>query len=382
MTQYKNTLIRVAVPTALIFVAVCALAGEERPGPLEIIPSPSASPGEWDLTRIKFAVQGPYAGRIEFSQVKTVRFLQDISHRSDSRVEYQVALPAVFDDIPYKVVVGSSAPEAESHVMQYVSAHDAKLERIFGSPLPSRAVKIKAILIAVLYVVCVSQLLRLKPAGRCMLAAAIATIAFSAAEVLLVRNRVEERSVTLHEGRAGGGSCSYEFIGVGSPWGGMTTLHRDRGVVFPIRRTVQDLFGENLEVKLTGKGSSVEDLRIERGTWRTFCCIVPGGLEGELAGTHGNVTNRTNLDMRGFLYAGGQLLDLGDLGQAGRARIEGAARVSKAELLGEARECLAPPALALCAWRIDQLGSVDTVIGLVPPFQLVFFEISNNADVE
>ena len=84
--------------------------------------------------------------------------------------------------------------------------------------------------------------------------------------------------------------------------------------------------------------------------------------------------------MRGYLYANGRFRDLGVV--RGRVRLEDAALVSKTELLSEARNHLVPAALALLAWRIDRLGSVDTVIGLVASSQLVFFEMAGNADAE
>ncbi len=366
-----------SIAAVFILTAALAFGSEGAPGSLEILESPSAGPGAWDLTTIRFAVQGPYSGRIEFFQHKTIKYVLKVQVGAGPRAEYQVSIPSPMDQIPYKVKTDTMTVETDARLIEYVRGHTSGPSGIFGTVVPSGSMKVKAILIAVLYVVCVSQLFRLKPAGRRAVAAAIATIAFSAAELTLVRNRVEESSVTLCEGKAGLGSCSYELVGLGAPWGGRGTVKRDRGVLFPVYPRDTDLWSSSIEIALVGEGSSAEGLELERGKRRVFCCISPGGLVGEVKTEGGDVVNATGLDMRAYLFRGGRLLDLGRLAAGAKARPADAAQVSKSDLLGEAQKFMLPAATALLDWRARYLESRETVIGLVPPDRLIFFEMSD-----
>jgi hypothetical protein len=266
--------------------------------------------------------------------------------------------------------------------MEYMRAHTYGPVDIFGALAPSRAAKLKAILIVALYVVCVLQLLRLRPAGRRVIAVSVATVAFCAAELLLVAGRVEESSVVLYEGRAGRGACSYELIGLGAPWGGRAEVRREKGVLYPVYRYKRDLWRNKLDIEVAGEGSFVEGVKVERGRWRTFCCVSPAKLAGELELRDGLVLNATGLDMRGYLFTAGRLLDLGHLPDGGRAGVKGAPAVSKSELLSAAQKSLVPPAVALLAWRTRHLVAGDTVIGLVSPSRLIFFETAGDAGTD
>jgi hypothetical protein len=267
--------------------------------------------------------------------------------------------------------------ETNAGLIEYVRGHSSGPSGIFGTAAPSGSMKVKAILIAVLYAVCVSQLLRLKPAGRRVIAVAVATLAFSAAELTLVRNRVEESSVMLYEGKEGRGSCSYELIGLGAPWGGEGSMTRDRGVLFPVYPRDTDLWSSSMEISLVGEGSSADGLELERGKRRVFCCISPGGLAGEMKIEGGDVVNSTGLNMRAYLFRGGRLLDLGELAAGAKLRAADAPQVSKSDLLGEAQKHMVPAAVSLLDWRARYLESRETVIGLVPPDRLVFYEMSD-----
>lgn len=340
----------------------------------------SESGRDQELTTIRFTVRGPYSGPVEFFQFKTVKYFQRVEQETSSSAEYEVRVPAVFDSMPFNVSADSVSHTVDARMMKTVSAVDQGAARFFGEARLERGAGLPAAVVIVLYILCVVSLARLRRGAWRTLAIAAATLLFSAAELFILRDGVDEKSVTLHEGVSGEAPYSYEFIGVGCPWGGGARLARNSGVIFPVYETVSGLFGDNLRIELAGDGSSTDDFILERGRRRVFCCVSSGGLGGGMETRDGDVVNMTGFDMRrAYLWRGGRLLDLGNVPDGGRSDFGNAGEISRKDMLDEAGTYLDPAALKLLSWRMKRLDSNDNVIfGFAPPSRVIFFGISQD----
>ncbi len=363
---------------AMILAALAVCTAVSAAPVLEVGESDGGGGGE--LTRIRFTIRGPYSGPVEFFQFKTVKYFQRIEQETSSPAEYEAAVPAVFDSMPFNVRVDSVSHAVNARMMGAVSAVDPGLFRIFDRARLDRAAGVKAAVIIVLYILCAGNLMRLKRGAGRALAVGAATLIFSLGELFVLWNGVDEKTAILHERKTGAELYSYEFVGLGCPWGGRGRLERDNGVIFPVYETISGLFGDNLRIELSGRGSSVEDFVLERGTRRVFCCIISGGLEGGVIMRDGEIVNATKLDIQhAYMWDKGRLLDLGEVPAGGRSNHRDAEEVTRKNVLGEAEAYLDPAALRLLAWRMRKLdlnGSV--VFGFAPPSHVIFFEVTQD----
>ncbi len=368
--RYNNSYILAAV---LILSAV-ARAGEPV---LELRQSAAAVRNTEQFTKVPFTIHGPYSGDIEFFQYESVKYFKAIEQKTDAPAEYEAAIPAVFESIPFTVRAGPVSRTLDTRRMDIISGVDPEISRLFGSAEIELAVRVKAAAIVMLYLVCVVIILRSGNGVRRAAALAAATVLFSAAELFLLGGGVKEMSVALREGKTGGVSYSYEFVGVGCPLGGKSGLARQAGVIFPVHETIQGLFGDRLRIRLAGEGSSVKDFPLSRGKYRIFCSMSRGGLGGEIAIRDGKIVNLTGFDMaKAFLWRKGQLFALGELPNGCRSDPRSAGIIPRTDVLEEAEKRLVPAASKLLSWRMKWLDSADVVFGFTSSSHVLFFEVN------
>ena len=129
--RYKNSHVLAA---ALVLSAVACAGGRNAE----------------QFTRITFSIGGPYSGDVEFFQYESVKYFKTIEQDTDASAEYESAVPAVFESVPFKVCTGSVSRKLDARRMDIISGVDPEISRLFGRAEINFAVRLKAVVVAVL----------------------------------------------------------------------------------------------------------------------------------------------------------------------------------------------------------------------------------------
>lgn len=331
------------------------------------------------MTTIRFTLRGACWKPVEIYQFKTVKFLFDVKQGEGSSAEYKVNVPAVFDSIPFRIDTGDAQAETGARLIGVVSGVDPGIARLFGTAGLDRRTMLKTLGVLALYLLGIMSILQMKVGPARAAALAAASVLFAVAAVVTLGSGITESSVTLLEGTPGRPVATYEFIGLGSPFGATAALARENGVLFPVHETVQGLFGDNARIELRGRGSATEGIVLERGRPRVFCCLAEDPLRGRIDRRGGQFVNRTGKHLPAvYLRRDGRFFDLGSFPDGARRDAGDVPAVSREDVIRAVKTRLEPAALRLFVWRLGR-SSIDkaVVFGSLSRSDIFFFEVES-----